>query len=112
MVTNEQYLSSFLYLMDNGLAPNAVNKRFIDWLMSIVLNVRLYNHWPHFKRFKRFDIFKRLLACGAFIELNGEEYPFAFICDDGETEIDELISTWDNLMLLYCFVYKKVDYIF
>lgn len=109
MVSRALYLCNFLYLMDHGLAPNVVNKKFNNWLMSIVLNATIYAHWPHFKRFKRSDIFKRLLTCGASLELSREGLAFPLICDDDEIEIDDVISIWDTLMLFFCFSYKKVQ---
>jgi hypothetical protein len=114
MVTNEQRLSSFLYLLGNDFAPNVDIKEFNDWLITIVLNKRFFSFWPLLNHFHRIDLFHRLLTSGVYRGISVEETPFAFVysCHENDIEIEDLINTWDTLMLLYCFVYKKVDYIF
>lgn len=111
-ITKEQKLNCFVYLIKNGITPNVLDTEFMEWLMSIVINETLYSYWRCFTRFDRSDIFKRLLTCGASTEITLDKYFYAFICVDDQSDIPFLLRNWSKLMLLFCFHYKKIDFIF
>lgn len=114
MVTNKQRSRCFLYLINNGIPPNVVNKEFNDWMLTNVMNKALFFARLPSCRLNRTDMLHLLFTCGVYKELSIEETPLAFVyaCLENDQEIEDMIDDWGMLMMLYCSVYKKVDCIF